>query len=837
VTSRIPEDVTASLSLRVDSQIRESSSERAARAERRVAEYLRTLGLTQPERVAELSTKFAELANGSPAQAVETAQRAVEQFTQDVFGLEVGAVDPLWLRAFIAAQPAVFLGDVELACKVAVRFGDPRAFKPQQHAQFQQQELRRMNVPGWMFGIGSVVLATLVATVALLRGLKVDGLTGAELLFAALFAGLFCLGGIGCAIAVVGFFTSFRRSAPAGQGRESQAPLPRSALVMPIYEEDAEHVFAGLAAMREALALTPGGEAFEIFVLSDSRRPEQIAEEERAFRRVAKLLLPLDIPIFYRRRVLNERQKAGNLSEFFERFGHRYEYAVVLDADSLMRADTLVEMLRRMEAQPNLALLQAPLALHAGTTLFSRAQQYAASVAGPLFTRGLAYLSGPHGNYYGHNAIIRVRAFLECCSLPVLEGQPPLGGHILSHDFVEAALLCRAGWEVRIAHDLDGSWEELPETLPDYVARDRRWCQGNLQHLRVALAEGFKPMSRLHMWIGAGAYLAGPAWLCFTVIGTVLAAGSDRPLVPASVALPLMIATFGLLILPRVLAVLMLLLHREQRIAHGGVIRVVIGGAFELLFGSLLAPLMMVHHTRIVLSIITGGAVRWGAQRRRAGGAFSQVVRSETLSTFLGVATAVVLALTAPGLVLWLAPLWVPLVLAIPIAALVSSMGFGRAFARTGVFAVPSETQPDELLMRARDLQALTTASEAARFRDLVLDPLLLLTHIKKLEAAQAGGAQTAEGLSAEQTAQNEQKRAELERIRKRALRVGPAALSDAERNALIADVESLRIMHREAWRVWPVESWKLAREVPQLPADDDFEPILRATRPSIVVS
>jgi len=836
VTSRIPEDVTASLSLRVDSQIRESSSERAARAERRVAEYLRTLGLTQPERVAELSTRFAELANGSPGQAVETAQRAVEQFTQDVFGLEAAAVDPLWLRAFIAVHPAVFLGEVELARKVAPRFGDPRAFKPQQHAQFQQQELRRMNVPGWMFGIGAVVLATLIATFALLRGLKEDGLTGAELLWAALFAGLFCLGGIGCTIAVIGFFTGFRRShgisTSGPDGRESQAPLPRSALVMPIYEEDAEHVFAGLAAMREALALTPGGEAFEIFVLSDSRRPEQIAEEERAFRRVAKLLLPIDIPIYYRRRVLNERQKAGNLSEFFERFGHRYEYAVVLDADSLMRADTLVEMLRRMEAQPNLALLQAPLALHASTTLFARSQQYAASVAGPLFTRGLAYLAGPHGNYYGHNAIIRVRAFLECCSLPVLEGQPPLGGHILSHDFVEAALLCRAGWEVRIAHDLDGSWEELPETLPDYVARDRRWCQGNLQHLRVALAEGFKPMSRMHMWVGAGAYLAGPAWMCFTVIGTVLAAGSDRPLVPASTALPLMIATFSLLLAPRILAVLMMLVHREQRIAHGGIFRVLLGGAFELLLGSLLAPLMMVHHTRIVLSIITGGAVRWGAQRRRAGGAFSQVVRSETLSTVLGVVSAVVLALTAPGLLLWLAPIWGPLVLAIPIAALASSMGFGRAFARTGIFAVPSETQPDELLLRAHDLQALTTASEAARFRDLVLDPLLLLTHIKKLESAQAA---SAESTQAENPESNEQKRAELERIRKRALRVGPAALSDAERNALTADTESLRILHREAWRVWPVESWKLAREVPQLPADDDFEPIGRITRPSIV--
>ncbi|HEX4353297.1 MAG TPA: glucans biosynthesis glucosyltransferase MdoH, partial [Polyangiales bacterium] len=640
---------------------------------------------------------------------------------------------------------------------------------------------------------------------SLVRALATDGLSVLEVIWAALFASLFSLASVGSTIALFGFVLGLRkREKPAAKS----GPLPRSALVMPIYEENAEHVFAGLAAMRESLSMTEGGDAFEIFVLSDSRRPEQVAEEERAFRRIASLP-GSTIPVFYRRRVLNERQKAGNLSEFFERFGDRYEYAVVLDADSLMRGDTLVAMLRRMEAAPKVALMQAPLSLHAGTTLFARTQQFAASVCGPLFTRGLAYLAGPHGNYYGHNAVIRVRAFLECCQLPVLAGKPPLGGHILSHDFVEAALLCRAGWEVRIADDLEGSWEELPASLPDYVARDRRWCQGNLQHLRIALAEGFKPMSRLHMWVGAGSYLAGPTWFAFTLVGAVMAALSHRPLVPAAVALALTISTAALLLGPRLFALVAGLSNRDERAAHGGGFRLLLSVVFELVLGSILAPLLMIHHLKIVFSIVSGGTIGWGAQRRRASSQFGNLVRSELLGTFIGVASAALLFSAAPGLLLWLAPIWVPLALAIPIALVVSSEWSGQLMRKLGLLSVPSETQPDELLLRASDLQAMTTADEAARFRDMVLDPLLMAAQLKKLESAE------------NKVVLNDIARAELQRLQKRALRVGPAALSPEERRSLSEDSESLRRMHRDAWRIWPVETWQLARDVQQLPKQE----------------
>ena len=360
-----------------------------------------------------------------------------------------------------------------------------------------------------------------------------------------------------------------------------------------------------------------------------------------------------------------------------------------------------------------------------------------------------------------------------------------------------------------MADDLVGSWEELPATLPDYVARDRRWCQGNLQHLRVALAEGFKPMSRLHMWVGAGAYLAGPAWFTFTVLGALLAAGSTGPLVPAAIALPLVITTALLLLAPRILGVISTLAQPAQRRDHGGALRVLLSGVFELVLGSLLAPLLMVHHTKIVLSILTGSSIRWGSQNRRGRGRFGQLARGEVFGTVLGLGTAGALALSAPHLLLWLAPIWLPLSLSIPLVLVVSSSRVGEWFAKTGIFATPSETHPDELLLRAGELQALTKADEAARFRDLVLDPLLLSAQLRKIESQPQNGDRVSSITEPQ-----------LEHMRKRALRVGPAALTDTERKALSEDAESLRILHRDAWRRWPVESWQLAREVPHLPRD-----------------
>jgi membrane glycosyltransferase len=435
-----------------------------------------------------------------------------------------------------------------------------------------------------------------------------------------------------------------------------------------------------------------------------------------------------------------------------------------------------------------------------------------------MFTRGLSIWAGAQGNYYGHNAVVRVRAFLECCALPVLSGEPPLGGHILSHDFVEAALLCRAGWEVRIAHDLEGSWEELPATLPDYVARDRRWCQGNLQHLRIAFAEGLRPMSRVHMLVGAAQYLAAPAWLAFVLVGALLARRGSH--VDPGIALTLSLSTLGILLLPRLLGLLETLRDEKLRRGHGGALRLTLGVLVEAGLSLLLAPLLMMHHTRIISSILLGRTVRWGAQARRAQGQLSTIVASEWTTTLLGAALLVSLLVAAPELVLWLAPLWLPSLLAIPLSLLASTELCGKALRRCGILSVPAETEPDELLLRAEDMRALTMGDACARFRDMVLDPVLNHAHVARLhgQELEARAARREPDPEAEAT---------RERLIAKALRGGPTALLPEERETLMSDPLSMARLHREAWQRWPVESFQLARLDPQLPFEHVSQPQL----------
>jgi len=454
-----------------------------------------------------------------------------------------------------------------------------------------------------------------------------------------------------------------------------------------------------------------------------------------------------------------------------------------------------VELIRRIHRAPQVALLQAPIIPIRGRTLLARALQWSTSVAGPLFTRGLMRWSGPHGNYYGHNAILRTRAFLECCALPTLAGRPPLGGPLLSHDFVEAALLCRGDFQVRSTTDLVGSYEELPTTLPEYVTRDRRWCQGNLQHLRVFLSPGLPAMSRLHLLFGAAAYLAGPTWVIFTALGFVLAAQGR---LEVSLALGGLALALALLIGPRLLGVVAAARSANGRAGHGGVVRLTASLLLELCLSALLGPLLMLHHTGMVLSITLGKAVTWGAVRR--GSKMAAPFRGELANTALGVALALGLSRASLAESAWLAPVWIPLVLAIPTSLLLGSARVGRLLERCGLLLVPSEVHPDPLCQRASELRLLTEGDSAGRFRDLVLDPVLVTAHLKRL--AGKIPAPTRHTLC------------------ERALQVGPAGLSEAERQALLGDAESLRWLHREAWRAWPTETWELGRHVRQLPAE-----------------
>jgi membrane glycosyltransferase len=819
----------------------------ASAAARRVSNYLRALGLSDRARVRDLSQRIAlsvtaDNAEQHAARAVAEAQARFESWRSALHSALPEGVDPLWLRAFIAARPEHFLGaDMARAKRAARNFGDPSAGTGPRLAKFRPQEFERARMPSSFLGLVPPIVMTWAASCTLWHAITLDGWTWVELGWISLFVFLFFQAAAGFSTATIGFLARLFGRAPTARTRPAELDrpqpdargeddaaqassleasavvaraereahdaepdgalvLPRTALLMPIYHESAEDVFAALAGMRESLAALPEGKAFDVFVLSDSRNPEVCAEEERAFRRVAAA--SDGIPIYYHRRARNERQKAGNLAEFFERWGPRYTYAITLDADSVMSGETLVELIRRMEANPKLGLLQAPLTVHRAETLFARTLAFSASLCGPIFTHGLSLWSGRHGNFYGHNAAVRVSAFLDCCALPRLNGEPPFGGHVLSHDFVEAALLCRAGWEVRTAYDLEGgSYEELPPTLVDYVARDHRWCQGNMQHLRIAGMHGIEPMSRIHLLLGAFAYLASPAWFAFVVLGLV--AWQQTGPAFAEVAEQVGLATAAILVAPWVLGVLDGLRHRARRRTHGGALRLVPSGVLGLVLGALVAPLLMIHHTRIVLSILSGRAVSWGAQQRRASGNFTKIVRAEWPATLLGLGLGAWTLLAQASLSLWFAPLWVPWALAIPLNLAVSSAAFGGLARRLGLLIVPTESEPEELLRRIDELRVLTRRDASARFRDLVLDPVLVASHCAKLGGNRPSATPK-----------------RLAELRTRALREGPASLSAHDWKTLAEDAESMQLLHREAWRRWPVEAWDLGREEPQLPPE-----------------
>lgn len=787
------------------SHLRLKSQPLTSRAARRVVNYLRVLGLNDRARLRELSHAIAlDVATDDPKQhatrAVAAAQGRFEAWRDALYRALPEGVDPLWLKAFIRARPHLFLGDIEHAQRAALGFGEPLAGKGPKRASFRPQAFERARPPRWLVGLAPPALLTLGATYTLWRAVSADGYHALELVWVSLFAFLFFMAAVGFFLAALGYAT---RSRGRRDGSSDAAPaltaLPRTALVMPIYHESAEDVFAALAAMRESLGALPGGAAFEIFALSDSRDPEICADEERAFRRVAAS--GQEIPIYYHRRAHNEHHKAGNLAEFFETWGPRYEYAITLDADSVMSGTALLELIRRMEADPRLGLLQAPVTLHQGETPLARALQLSSSVCGPLFTRGLALWSGQHGNYYGHNAAVRVRAFLDCCALPELEGKPPFGGQVLSHDFVEAALLCRAGWKVCIAHELQGgSYEGLPPTLSEYVARDQRWCQGNVQHLRVATMRGLAPMSRLHLLLGAGGYLAGPLWLAFVAIGALF--WQQTGVAFEHVAALISVATFSLLLGPWLFGLLASAGDAARRRAHGGGVRLVMSALAGVIIGALLAPLLMLHHTRILLSILAGHSVGWAAQRRRATGELARAVTSELPATLLGAGAALWLS-GSSQLLLWLSPIWLPWLLAIPLHLALSSPALGGFARRLGLLVVPSEREPEPLLERIDELRVLTRSDASARFRDLVLDPVLIAAHLARLQ-----------GKSSSEPPRR------LASLRGRALRQGPASLSLSEWRKLAEDSESMELLHRQAWRSWPVESWDIGRESQEQPPD-----------------
>src|SRR6202795_816063 len=476
-------------------------------------------------------------------------------------------------------------------------------------------------------------------------------------------------------------------------GAEARSSL--TALVMPIYNEDPLRTTAALRAMAEALVLIDAHRSFEIVILSDSTNADAWIRETLSVDLLRNSLLPI-MPVWYRRRWQNIARKSGNLEDFVTRWGGRYDHMIVLDADSLIDAPTLQRPTRDMQAGPDLAIVQTAPQLIGAATFFGRLQQFAACVYGPVITRGLSAGSGDSGNYWGHNAIIRVPAFAQYCGLPKLEGRKPFGGFVLSHDFVEAALMRRGGWKVRMATDCGGSWEESPPTLIDIAIRDRRWAQGNLQHMKIIGSAGLSFASRIHLGVGIMSYLSSPLWLLMLGIGFALAVQSrfirpeyfshDFQLFPTwpRFDVELIMARFwfsvAVLLAPKLLGLITALSSRRIRRSGGGVIGVAASIILETILSALYAPILMMVQSRHVFEVFMGRDSGWKPQRRDGGGtSWGDAWEYHKRHMLLSCMTAAVVYVLSPSLLAWLSPALLGLFLAVPLSRASGSEALGRA--------------------------------------------------------------------------------------------------------------------------------------------------------------
>jgi membrane glycosyltransferase len=444
-------------------------------------------------------------------------------------------------------------------------------------------------------------------------------------------------------------------------------------------------------------------------------------------------------------------RKSGNIEDWVKRFGAGYEHMIILDADSLMTGDTIVRLVAGMEQHPGVGLIQTlPIVVNA-RSLFARMQQFAGRLYGPVIASGIAWWHGSEGNYWGHNAIIRIRAFAGDAGLPELSGRKPFGGHILSHDFIEAAFMRRAGWAIHMAPKLGGSFEECPPSLLDFAARDRRWCQGNLQHLAVLPARRLHWVSRLHLLTGIGSYLTAPLWLMFLVLGILISLQAQfvRPeyfakgfsLFPQWPAQdPVRAAwvfggTMGLLIVPKLLAYVLLLTQSENRKHFGGGLRVFAGIIVETVLSGLVAPVTMIFQSSAVGEIVLGRDAGWQVQRRDDGGVpLREVVRKYSGPTFVGVLMAISAYLVSLPLLLWMTPVILGLLLSVPVAMVSSRLlPAGRG---ASLFSTPEQNVPPAVLARANALALAAPEYGVSPLHALRTDSDLRRAHQQSLHEA-----------------------------------------------------------------------------------------------------
>lgn len=660
-----------------------------------------------------------------------------------------------------------------------------------------------------------ITLATWVMADILWRG---GGMNSCEIAILILFAILFAPVSLGIVQALTGFLVLWHRRDPARllsllEKNPALPELPVTAVVLPIFNEDVSRVYEGLRAIYRSVEKTGQLKHFDFFILSDSNDPNKWIEEEMAWAELCKQVRGFG-RIFYRKRKIALNRKSGNISDFCRRWGSKYRYMVILDADSVISGDCLVKLSQLMELNPQAGIIQAAPVQALSESLFGRFMQFAGTLYGPVFQAGLNFWQADEGNYWGHNAIIRLAPFIEHCALPDLPASKIPRAKFMSHDYVEAALMRRAGYEVWLAYGLGGSYEGGPPTLTDMAKRDRRWCRGNFQHSWLMLSPHVRPVNRLHLLLGIMSYLSSPLWLFFMVIGTLQFGIASRLAVRTfdydvglssfldiggnQLAIILFATTIFLLFLPKLLSLFLILRSSQEARPFGGRLRAAVSVLLEHLFSMLITPVLMLFHSRFVLGVMAGQEVGWGPQRRGGddGIEWGEAIEAHGGHTVTGFLWGLLAWWINPAFFWWMSPIFTGLIISIPLSVLLSKTSAGTALRKMKLFVTPQESGPPVELAELQTnldackqhVQPLEPLRKNYGFMQVVIDPYVNAIHIallrrhnkRRLDSAYFSGLQD------------------------RVIAEGPDVLSRREQLALLMNPECMAWLHEQIWLLPP---------------------------------
>lgn len=692
--------------------------------------------------------------------------------------------------------------------------------------EFLNEPWRKVASRRRLFLLALVLVPSIAAASVMGTLLPHKGATWLEVAIVFTFCVLFVWISLGFWTALAGFWTLLKKDDRFAVSRVQTGedapirPHVKTAILFPVCNEDPERIMAGIYAVWRSLQRLGAEDSFDIHILSDSNDPDRWVQEEAAWNRLCTDL-GAHGHIFYRRRRINLKRKSGNVADFCRRYGAHYTYMIVFDADSVMTGEILVRMVHIMERRRNVGILQTAPACTGRETLIARAQQFANRAYGPMYAAGLHHWFLGDAQFWGHNAIIRVQPFIRHCALGRLPGRPPLGGDILSHDFVESALMRRAGYSVWLAYDLEGSYEEVPPNLLNELKRDRRWCQGNLQHLRLVFTRGIFPGHRALFLNGVMSYGSALLWFLFLALSTTEAilealvrpdyfmqSKTLFPVWPVWDPMPgitLLASTALVLFLPKLCAFFLILLKGRRRL-FGGFFGLAGSIISEVALSTLLAPVRMLFHSKYVFLTLLGMGIGWGTQQRDdEGTSFWDAFRFHGGGTLLAFVWGSALFLINRVFFWWSSPLIFSLLLSIPVSMLTSRAEVGRFFRTLRIFITPEETkkpgeyQDIEAYLEEKDRQGLPLGMRAEDgFARAAADPGVNALHRTLLRGPRSLDPEI---------------RRRREKLLEKALKTGPEGLSKKEKKELLYDAECMARLHEGIWELPEhtlLERWKV---------------------------